>query len=229
MLSNNQSLSKPIKALLIIVSLVLIQLNAAYTNESYSFSIISEEICLKQPLTMKKTFSTFMASAKAEIFNYKNKVEEIFKQTEEAVKTWKIVKVETKNQTVSNSIVWPVKGKITSKFGMRIHPVTGIKAFHSGIDIRAKSGTNILCPTDGTVIDSGWCGPLGRMVRLKTQTGHVLCFGHLKKIYCLTGQKLSRGQVLGTVGSTGRVTGPHLHFTVIYNGEYINPLKYLSK
>jgi murein DD-endopeptidase MepM/ murein hydrolase activator NlpD len=67
------------------------------------------------------------------------------------------------------------------------------------------------------------------MVRLKTQTGHVLCFGHLKKIYCLTGQKLSRGQVLGTVGSTGRVTGPHLHFTVIYNGEYINPLKYLSK
>ncbi|MBP5468179.1 MAG: M23 family metallopeptidase, partial [Candidatus Riflebacteria bacterium] len=81
----------------------------------------------------------------------------------------------------------------------------------------------------GVVVDTGWAGALGRMGKIKTQSGYTLCFGHLSKIKCIVGQKISKGQIIGNVGSSGRATGPHLHFTVYYKGDYMNPVKYLSK
>jgi murein DD-endopeptidase MepM/ murein hydrolase activator NlpD len=227
MISSKQSFNTPIRVLLIITALVLIHLSVPST-EVYSFSICSEETRLVKPVEVYKSIVNIVASAKTEFKVYQQATENLIKQTEEAAKTWKIVKVESKKNK-SSGVLWPVKGVITSKFGMRVHPVTGNRSFHNGIDIRGKSGTKVLCPTEGIVVDSGWSGALGRMVKVKTTSGHTLCFGHLSKIICKKGQILSRGQVLGTVGSSGRATGPHLHFTVFYRGDYMNPVKYLSK
>ncbi|MBQ3643301.1 MAG: M23 family metallopeptidase [Candidatus Riflebacteria bacterium] len=227
MISSKQSFNTPIRVLLILTAIILLQLSVPST-EVHSFSITSEETRLVKPVEVYKSFVSIMASARTELEEYKKATESIIKQTEEAVKTWKIVKVESKKNH-SNTVLWPVRGVITSKFGMRVHPVTGNRSFHNGIDIRGKSGTKVLCPTDGIVVDSGWSGALGRMVKVKTSSGHTLCFGHLSKIICKKGQTLSRGQILGTVGCSGRATGPHLHFTVYYRGNYMNPIKYLSK
>ena len=227
MISSKQSFNTPVRVLLIISAIVLLQLSVPST-EIYSFSLSSEETRLVKPVEVYKSIKTIMASAKTELEVYQKATENIIKQTEEAVKTWKIVKIESKKKQ-SNSILWPVRGVITSKFGMRVHPVTGNRSFHNGIDIRGKSGTKVVCPTEGIVVASGWSGALGRMVKIKTSSGHTLCFGHLSKITCKKGQTLSRGQVLGTVGCSGRATGPHLHFTVFYHGDYMNPVKYLSK
>ena len=228
MISSKQSFYTPVRVLLIITAIILLQLSVPST-EVYSFSVCSEETRLIKPIEVYKSIVNIMASAKTELEAYQKVTENFIKQTEEAVKTWKIVKVESKKSQAKNSILWPIKGAITSKFGMRVHPVTGNKSFHNGIDIRGKSGTKVLCPTEGIVVASGWSGALGRMVKIKTSSGHTLCFGHLSKITCKIGQTLSRGQILGTVGCSGRATGPHLHFTVFYRGDYINPLKYLSK
>ena len=225
---NNCSFSRSVRAILIVIALFLIHLSVP-TTETCCFSCSSVETTLKKPLNVYKPFINFVASARVELEHYQQVAETVIRQTEEAAKTWKIVKVETQKVTASKGYVWPLKGAITSKFGRRVHPITGCSSFHNGIDIRGKSGTNVLSPTDCIVVDTGWAGALGRMVKAKTSTGHVLCFGHLSKIKCKPGEKLNRGQVLGTVGSTGRATGPHLHFTVFYRGDYINPIKYLSK
>ena len=228
MISSKQSFNTPIRVLLIFTALVLIHLSVPST-EVYSFSVCSEETRLVKPVEVYKSIVNIMASAKSEFEVYQKATEKLIKQTEEAAKTWKIVKVESKKNKSNSNVLWPVKGVITSKFGMRVHPVTGNKSFHNGIDIRGKSGTKVLCPAEGIVVASGWSGALGRMVKVKTASGPTLCFGHLSKIICKTGQTLSRGQILGTVGSSGRATGPHLHFTVFYRGDYMNPVKYLSK
>lgn len=144
----------------------------------------------------------------------------------EGTRTFKIVKVESRR--AGSSFNWPVKGAISSGFGMRRHPVTKRNSFHNGIDIKARQGTSIQSPSDGVVVSAGHAGLLGRLVKIKTRQGRILYFGHMHRIKCKKGQTVRRGQLIGTVGSSGRATGPHLHFSVVTSGKYINPLKYLS-
>jgi murein DD-endopeptidase MepM/ murein hydrolase activator NlpD len=143
------------------------------------------------------------------------------------VKTFKIVKVESRKK-VSKKLSWPVKGQISSGFGMRRHPVTTLRSFHNGIDIKARRGTKIVAPVDGKVLTACRAGLMGRMVKLRTSTGQHLYFGHMQKILCKKGDRVKKGQVLGTVGSSGRATGPHLHFSVKSSGKFINPTRLLS-
>ncbi len=140
-----------------------------------------------------------------------------------------IVKVES-NKIVKQLPVWPVKGKISSPFGMRFHPIMKVNRFHNGIDIKAWYGTPIVAPVDGTVITAGYNGAFGRLVKLKTETGNkTLLFGHMQRIRCKVGQKVTKGQQIGTVGSSGRSTGPHLHFGVMDSQKkYINPMNFLN-
>lgn len=225
--NSNQNFSKTFRAFLMIMALSVLNLTVPSARIA-SFDLSSaENVRLKPPIAVVKPLKQIYASALHQLDGYKQIAETVITQTVAATKTWKIVKVETKKVDAAK-VLWPVRGAITSKYGMRIHPVTGNRKFHNGIDIRGKKGTNVVCPTDGVVVDTGWQGALGRMVKVKTSSGHTLCFGHLSSIKCKTGQKLSRGQLLGKVGATGRVTGPHLHFSVIYKGDYMNPLKYLS-
>lgn len=228
MKNSNKSLSKPVRAALIGLAAVLLQFNVPST-ETLGFAVCSaDDVRLKPPVVIVQPVKQLYASAKTQLQSCQHTIEKYIAKHAEAEKTWKIVKVQTKKAT-NKSIMWPVRGAITSRYGMRIHPVTGRHSFHSGIDIRGKRGTKVLCPTDGVVVDTGWQGALGRMVKVKTSTGHILYFGHLSAIKCKEGQKLNRGQLLGTVGATGRATGPHLHFAVVYNGDFMNPVKYLSK
>lgn len=138
--------------------------------------------------------------------------------------------VKTASKKTSAALSWPVKGRITSPYGMRTHPITKSRTFHYGIDIKASSGTKIQAPCDGEVIFTGWAGGYGKMARIKTNSGLTLVFAHMTQIACNEGTKIKKGQLVGTVGSTGRSTGPHLHFGIINKKkDFVNPLSYLAK
>jgi len=115
--------------------------------------------------------------------------------------------------------------RITSGFGWRKHPVTGMSDFHNGIDLAAQ-GQVVRSIMDGTVAETGYHRNLGNFVRI--DHGDVLSvYGHLSRITVEAGQQLTAGYPIGMTGSTGRATGEHLHFSIRRNGTYINPWKFL--
>ncbi len=124
-------------------------------------------------------------------------------------------------------LIFPVKGRISSKYGNRIHPVTGAKSFHNGIDIAAPTGTAIISPADGTV-ESVWFDSLnGNAIKIK-HSNHTTGYAHLSKTNVTAGQKVKQGDKIGEVGSTGGSTGPHLHLTVRNSsGQIVDPLSVL--
>jgi len=121
----------------------------------------------------------------------------------------------------------PVDGRLTSGFGLRKHPITGEVHFHQGIDIAASQGTPIRAVKDGTVEFSGTMSGYGKVVILRHQNGLSTLYAHSSKLAVKAGDQVRQGQVVGAVGSTGRSTGPHLHFEVRRDGKAVNPLMYL--
>ncbi len=128
------------------------------------------------------------------------------------------------------SFVWPVVGTITSGFGWRIHPVTGEKTLHKGIDIAAPIGTPIFAAADGVVTDAGWTdGGYGNIVELRHADGTVTLYAHANRVLVSKGQQVKKGEVVAEVGSTGRSTGPHVHFEVQPNGASpVDPMDFLA-
>ena len=116
---------------------------------------------------------------------------------------------------------------VSSLFGTRIDPFTGRQAMHSGIDFKAKSGTTVLATGYGKVVKAGRHGGYGNMVEIEHENGLTTRYGHLKKVLVKKGQIVSTGQKVGKVGSTGRSTGPHLHYEVRKSDHAINPVKFL--
>jgi murein DD-endopeptidase MepM/ murein hydrolase activator NlpD len=122
----------------------------------------------------------------------------------------------------------PVKGaRFTSGFGYRRHPILGTRRMHTGADWAAPRGTPILAPGDGTVTFVGRKGGYGNHLRLKHGNGYQTTFSHLHKFAegIRKGVKVQQGQVIGYIGSTGRSTGPHLHYEVLVNGKFTDPMK----
>lgn len=122
----------------------------------------------------------------------------------------------------------PVKGaRFTSGFGYRRHPILGTRRMHTGADWAAPRGTPILAPGDGTVTFVGRKGGYGNHLRLKHGNGYQTTFSHLQKFAAgiRKGVKVQQGQVIGYIGSTGRSTGPHLHYEVLVNGKFTDPMK----
>ena len=122
---------------------------------------------------------------------------------------------------------WPVQGQITGAFGERMDPLSGEGAFHSGIDISAPSGTRVGAAADGIVFSSGPDAGYGNAVLIDHGYGITTKYGHLTGIYVVVGQEVKRGQSIGTVGTTGKTTGPHLHYEVHVHDTPVNPAKYL--
>lgn len=121
-----------------------------------------------------------------------------------------------------------VQGKrISSTYGWRIHPITGQRRFHEGLDIAANHGNPVYAYTDGRVVEAGWNGGYGNCILIDHGNGLKTRYAHLSRINVKVGQKVKTGQRIGAVGSTGNSTGPHLHFEVIKNGKTQNPLNYL--
>lgn len=122
----------------------------------------------------------------------------------------------------------PVTGQMTSPFGWRVDPITGSQRFHGGIDIAANQGIPVYAPQAGTVMFAGNYGGYGNVVVLNHGNSLYTLYGHNSQLMVQAGQVIQRGQLISLVGSTGRSTGPHLHFEVHYNQQYVNPLSYLS-
>lgn len=123
---------------------------------------------------------------------------------------------------------WPVTGWVTSEFGRRKSPFGGGYEFHRGIDIATRFGQPIKAPADGVIAEVGYQSDLGRMVRIDHGHGISSLYAHLAKVHVKSGMAVKRGDRIGSVGSTGRSTGPHLHYEVSINGVPVNPRKYLN-
>jgi len=118
---------------------------------------------------------------------------------------------------------WPVMGRISSTFGWRRHPITRRNDFHTGIDIRASRGTPIRAARDGRVTFAGWMGAYGNTVVIDHGGGHSTLYAHASAILVRQGERVTTGQTIARVGSTGRSTGPHLHFEVRVNNRAVDP------
>jgi murein DD-endopeptidase MepM/ murein hydrolase activator NlpD len=127
----------------------------------------------------------------------------------------------------STPAIWPTKGWLTSRFGNRVSPFTGARQFHGGIDIAGARGTDVIAPARGKVSFAGKRGPLGRSVTIDHGYGIRTTYGHNDELFVKRGQEIERGQVIASLGSTGRSTGPHLHYVVEVSGKAVNPLNYI--
>lgn len=119
----------------------------------------------------------------------------------------------------------PLKGlRLTSAFGNRRHPILGGYRAHDGIDLAAPTGTPVRATGDGVVATADWTGGYGLLVALNHGGGMQTRYGHMSKLAVAAGQRVKKGDVVGYVGSTGRSTGPHLHYEVRVNGRAVDPL-----
>jgi murein DD-endopeptidase MepM/ murein hydrolase activator NlpD len=127
------------------------------------------------------------------------------------------------------TFIWPLVrfGRISSGFGYRFHPILHRRQWHSGIDLTASYGTPIRAARAGRVVSCGWSGSLGKTIVLRHDMGFQTVYGHCSQIRVKGNQYVKKGQIIGSVGNTGRATGPHLHFEVHKSGRVINPLRYL--
>lgn len=125
---------------------------------------------------------------------------------------------------LAGGFILPCNGRLTSPFGWRIHPVLGTRRFHDGQDIAAPSGTTIRAAAAGTVVHAGWLGAYGNAVMVDHGGGYTTMYGHCSSLLVGVGQKVTQGQPIARVGSTGLSTGAHCHFSVYVNGVAVNPL-----
>lgn len=117
----------------------------------------------------------------------------------------------------------PTAGYCSSGFGRRIDPINGQRAFHSGMDIANNVGTKVYATADGIVVSCGTVNGYGKMVKVSNGQRFSTVFGHLQKILVAHGTRVVRGDVIGTMGNTGRSTGPHLHYEIRDRGHAVNP------
>ena len=121
----------------------------------------------------------------------------------------------------------PGYSRISSYFGYREQPLAGASTNHKGMDFAAPTGTPIYAAAGGTVVSAGYSGKAGNLIVINHGNGLSTYYMHCHKIYVRAGQKVSKGQNIAIVGTTGNSTGPHLHFQVMSGGVPVNPLKYL--
>ena len=121
----------------------------------------------------------------------------------------------------------PTVGVLTAGFGNRVDPFTGRPEYHTGIDISTPAGNRIVAPANGTVVRVGWENGYGRYVEVSHGYGVNTTYSHLATARVIEGQRVKRGDVIALVGSTGRSTGPHLHYEVHASGKAVNPLDFI--
>lgn len=132
-----------------------------------------------------------------------------------------------KTRFESTPYIWPTNGYITSMPGWRIHPLTGNRHYHKGLDIAAPYGTKVVATGKGVVVEAGHWDYLGNLVIIDHGFGYTTRYGHLASFIVKTGDRVKRNQVIGYVGNTGRSSAPHLHYEVRYNGKPMNPMNFI--
>lgn len=166
-----------------------------------------------------------------DIESYK-KVYEKARQEEESLKASLSSSLSTSSNSkyTGGKFCWPAPSytRISSPYGYRNHPIFKTKKFHSGVDLAAPGGTNILAAADGMVKMSGWNGGYGNCVVIDHGGGISTLYGHASRNLVVKGQKVTKGQVIAKVGTTGNSTGNHLHFEVLINGKTTDPMAYIQ-
>ncbi len=119
-------------------------------------------------------------------------------------------------------------GWISSAFGWRTDPISGRKDFHEGIDLAGRSGSNVLSVAAGIITWSGGHSGYGNMIEISHGNGYVTRYAHNRENLVAVGDKVEKGQKIAVMGSSGRSTGPHVHFEVVHNGRHVNPKKFVS-
>ncbi len=118
--------------------------------------------------------------------------------------------------------------RVSDDYGNRIHPILKVQKFHNGVDLAAPSGSPILAAYDGDVVSAGYSSSMGNYIMIDHGDSLITIYMHASALYVSTGQTVSKGQKIAAVGSTGRSTGPHLHFSVRKDGNYVSPWNYLK-
>ena len=163
--------------------------------------------------------------AKAQYLEIEAEEDRLSEEIKKAVN--ELAKSQASATYVGGSFMWPLPAAnnvVTCKYGMRTHPITGVYKLHTGVDLRASSGTKIYAANSGTVTTAAYSTAYGYYVVINHGGGVATLYAHMSKMAVSRGQKVSQGAVIGYVGSTGYSTGPHLHFEIIKNGNYVDPI-----
>ena len=149
-------------------------------------------------------------------------------ETEESQMEAELVNIEKTSNPQYLPTMWAHMGKINNEFGFRRNPFGGRSyEFHPGLDIDGEKGDLVIAPANGVVKKAGWTGGYGNLIEVDHGNGLITRYGHLSKIEVQVGDLVTRGQEMGLVGSTGRSTGPHLHFEIRLGDKAINPRRFL--
>ena len=193
-------------------------LELATTDFRQLFSLGSKEEVLEEAADMDFSGSLELSDLIEELQRARQEIEEI--------KEYLLVE---RDVYVSTPRGYPVSGcRTTSTYGRRPDPVDSVMRFHSGVDLACNSGTPIYATADGIVSHSGWTSGNGNVVVLEHGLGYSTIYAHNRSNTVKVGQMVRRGDIIGHVGSTGRTTGPHVHYEVLKNGKNINPAPYLA-
>ncbi len=188
-------------------------------------------VVLNNMKTMQESYITKLSDGEKklqkEITAYKKEQAEIEAKIMEITNT-----ILPNIQYTGGEMLWPVAASgtvITSQFGIREHPIQGVVKQHTGLDIGgAPTGTPVVAAADGVVSYAGWLGGYGNCVMINHGNGVVTLYGHGSKVVASLNQEVKKGDTILEIGSTGNSTGPHLHFEVRVNGQYVNPLNYVK-
>jgi len=159
-------------------------------------------------------------------------ISQVEKQIEYSMQTVSSIRDYLRNQKdiyLATPRGMPVPGVITSPYGSRVNPISGRAEFHRGIDISISAGTPVTATAEGVVSFAGWNGGGGNVVVIAHGQGFSTYYAHNRKMVVEVGQRISRGEVVGYVGSTGSATGSHCHYEVWRDGKSLNPLKFIEE
>src|SRR5271163_1153330 len=186
-----------------------------------SLQLMASEISMSLGLKRQFEGNDDIADESPLVPTYKESIEEYnFLKSANFARAWQ------KNVVPS---VWPVNGRLLSRFGDREDPFSGEGAFHTGVDISALMGTPVHAAADGVVMVAEYAGRYGKRVVVDHGNGMQTWYAHLSRFAVIPGQEIRRGEVVAFSGNTGRVTSPHLHFEVRMHGSAVNPYPYLTR
>lgn len=204
-----------------------------YTYMSSQFQSMQASIrSLKQSeMEFKRLFSLgsrkkVLDAVKQEDSDGSIDVEELKRQVSESMKSVSEIKSYLAKEQASYRATpqgWPVEGKFSSGFGMRVHPQTGRRQFHSGVDLSAPSGTPVHATADGIISFADWNKGNGKVVVIEHGRGYSTIYAHNSRIDVKAGQTVKRGAVIAATGATGNATGPHVHYEIWKDGRCVNP------
>ena len=171
---------------------------------------------------------------RAELPSFPSVEDDAFHLTERIAMQQRIIEeiqslVDQRNAIVEHMpTMLPTQGRFSSEFGYRVHPISGGRKMHKGIDIAAQTGTEIHAASGGTVVFAGVKGGYGNVVEIDHGFGYLTRYAHASRLLVKVGDAVSRGQLIALVGSTGASTGAHLHFEVMVDSVHVDPLTFLA-